>query len=134
MRIRSGLEGKRARIEIIPLLDVLLIVLIFLLYLALTSNYEQGVRVSLPEGSGHHVRASVTVVVTRDNHIVIGGKVVNIDAAVKQIEESITAQRRAQTPVVLRSDRASRLGLSVELLSRLRQAGFRNVSVEVEGR
>lgn len=132
MKIESGLEGRRARVDMVPLLDVLLIVLIFFLYLALTLTSRQAIEVALPAAQGRPARAAVTLVVTRDGHVLAGGRVASPTDAVGW---ALEATRGAADPhVLLRCDRASRLGLTVELMSLLHRAGLDAVSIEVDGR
>lgn len=134
MKIESGTEGRRARVEMVPLLDVLLIVLIFFVYLALSLTGQKGVEVSLPGGRGHAVRPAVILTVTSSNQIRFQGRVVTPAEALRRIRGLGGKGSAPPKSVLLRSDRGSRLGLSIELLSRLEQAGVKRVSIEVDGK
>jgi biopolymer transport protein ExbD len=134
MKIQSGFEEKRARVEIIALLDVLLIVLIFFVYLALTMTSQRTVDVSLPDGTGHRTASALTIVVTKDNVVMMNGQPTTPGEAALNAAGQIRAQTGSTDLVVLRSDRASRLGLTFELLSLLKREGVGNVSIEVDGK
>lgn len=132
MKIESGLEGRRARVEMVPLLDVLLIVLIFFLYLSLTLTSRQAIDLSLPSAKGRAVQPTVTVVITRDDGVVVDGEPASPAQVVQRV---LRATRAVSHPLVLlRSDRDSKLGVTIELVSLLRRAGVEGVSVEVDGR
>jgi len=133
MRIPTGAEERRARVEIIPLLDVLLIVLIFFVYLALTMTSQRSIGLNLPPGKGTAVSAALTISIDRSNTISVDGKMMGMQSAVAA---AIASTRASTGPhqIVLRSDSASSLGISIELLSRLREAGINRVSIEVNGK
>ena len=52
MRLTTGYEYKKARIELIPLLDVVFLLLVFFIYAILSMSVHQGVRVTLPVATG----------------------------------------------------------------------------------
>jgi len=133
MRIPAGTEERRARVEIIPLLDVLLIVLIFFVYLALTMTSQRSIGISLPSGKGTAVTAALTISIDSADAISVDGKVMGMQGAV----DAAVASNRSNAgihQIVLRSDSESSLGVSIELLSRLKEAGINRVSIEVNGR
>jgi len=134
VKIPSGLEAKRARVEIVPLLDVLLIVLIFLLYLSLTSTHDRSIEVALSPGRGRLVSPAVTVVVTQEDRMLVEGHEVDPAQAVERVTALLRERGTPNGQILLRSDRSSQLGLTVALLTHLEAAGLDNVSVEVDGR
>lgn len=134
MKIPPGLEAKRARVEIVPLLDVLLIVLIFLLYLSLTSTHDRSIEVALSPGRGRPVSPAVTVVVTQEDRMLVEGHEVDPAQAVERVTALLRERGTPNGQILLRSDRSSQLGLTVALLTHLEAAGLGNVSVEVDGR
>ncbi len=134
MKVDPGFDEERARIELIPLLDVLLIVLIFFVYLAVSMTAQKAIGLNLPSGTGETAGKAVTVTIDRANRIVVDGIPSSADDAVRRVFEAARTFGESSPNVVLRSDRDSSLGTSVELLSRLRDAGVSEVSVEVQQR
>ncbi|HUX12986.1 MAG TPA: biopolymer transporter ExbD [Spirochaetia bacterium] len=134
MKVNSGFDENRARIELIPLLDVLLIVLIFFVYLAVSMTAQKSIGLNLPSGKGETTGRAVTVTIDRTNRIFVNGLASPADSVVQRVFAAARAFGDGPPDVVLRSDRDSSLGTSVELLSRLRDAGIPQVSVEVQER
>ncbi len=133
MKVELETGERRARVEIIPLLDVLLIVLIFFVYLAASMTAQQAIGVQLPAGKGQPADRAVTVTIDRDNNLTVGGEKVTGDAVARILAAAKSAGIDPPR-VVLRSDRRSSLGTSIELLAKLREAGVTEVSIEMEGR
>ena len=50
MKITTGLEGRKGRIELIPLLDVIFQVLVFFMYSTLFMTSEKSFDIALPKG------------------------------------------------------------------------------------
>lgn len=131
MKIESGLDGRRPRVEMVPLLDVLLIVLIFFLYLSLTFTSRRAVDVNLPSARGAPAAPAATVVVTKEGHVMVDGKSVTPSAAVELVLRDTRGDEHPH--ILLRSDRSSQLGVTIDLMSRLHRAGIEEVSIEVDG-
>ncbi len=130
MRLDSGYEERKARVEMVPLIDCMFLLLVFFIYAMVTMTVHHGIRVSLPAGEGRvEQKTPVLISVTADNTLKIGERTVDVDTAVREV----AAQALLQTaPVMIGGDRASDLGVSLELLSRLKAAGVESVSFLVE--
>jgi biopolymer transport protein ExbD len=130
MRLDSGYEERKARVEMVPLIDCMFLLLVFFIYAMVTMTVHRGIRVNLPAGEGRvEQKTPVLISVMADNTLKIGDRTVDLDTAVREG----AAQARAQTaPVMIGGDRASDLGVSLELLSRLKAAGVESVSFLVE--
>ena len=121
MRLTTGYEYKKARIELIPLLDVVFLLLVFFIYAILSMSVHQGVRVTLPVASGEAQQKTVVrIVLDAKNTLSLDGTPCDMNDCVKRVAERI---RRATSAVLIRGDRQAELGIGIELLSRLRKAG-----------
>lgn len=130
MHLDSGYEERKARVEMVPLIDCMFLLLVFFIYAMVTMTVHRGIRVTLPSGEGRVETGSpLLVTVSPDNILRIGDRIVDVDTAVAEIAARAKAQ---QAQVLIGGDRASDLGVSLELLSRLRQAGVESVSFLVE--
>lgn len=130
MRIKTGFEKSKARIEMVPLFDVVLQLLVFFIYLVGSMNIYQGVDVRLPSGTGNEEPLKSFVInLTADNRFVIEGAEVKLEQAVEMARGSQTPSGR----VCIYGDRNADLGPAIELLSRLRNSGIEGVSFLVEG-
>ena len=130
MRLDSGYEERKARVEMVPLIDCMFLLLVFFIYAMVTMTEHRGIRVNLPGGEGPIERTTpVLVTVSADNTFRLGERTVDLETAVREIAEQAGLQK---APVMIAGDRASDLGVSLELLSRLKAAGVDSVSFLVE--
>lgn len=130
MRVQSGLEERKARIELIPLIDVMFLTLVVFIYATLSMVVFRGVRVDLPRGVGAVDRKGVVVIaVHSDNRLSIDGRLVT---RVEAVAEAARRTRESQSPVLISGDQRSDLGITVELLSGLRAAGVEAVTFQVK--
>ena len=131
MRLTTGYEYKKARIELIPLLDVVFLLLVFFIYAILSMSVHQGVRVTLPAATGAaQPQTIVRIVLDAHGALFLDGAPCDMQACVKRVAERV---RRAPAAVLIHGDRRAELGIGIELLSRLRTAGVPAVSFEVQG-
>ncbi len=130
MELTTGYEDRRARIEIVPLIDVVFLLLVFFIYAMLSMTVYRGLRVSLPEGAGAVENVSSVVVSIRaDNTLWVDGAPADPGAVVGLV---LASRRGAEAPVLISGDRAADLGVAVTLLANLRAAGIERVSFQVK--
>ena len=127
----TGHENKRARIEIVPLIDIVFLLLVFFIYAMLSMTVYRGVRVELPRGTGVQENTDkVVIVIAVDNTISINGIPIDFKDIVNKVKERVDAVKKN---VVIAGDCRSDFGIAVELLSCLRNAGISTVSFQVSG-
>jgi biopolymer transport protein ExbD len=130
MRISSGYEHKRPRVEMMPLIDVVFLLLVFFIYTMLSMTVYRGVKVNLPAGYGAEKKPEAFVItITEAGNVYIGDDQVNVEQAVARARNAV---RKEDLPVVVMGDRNSNLGTSVELLSGLRRAEVNTVAFQVQ--
>ena len=131
MQLTSGYESRRARIEMVPLLDAIFLLMIFFIYAMMSMSETHGVRLTLPRAAGApELRAgNMVITINADNSIAIDKNPCSMDEAVR-----IAVARAAEGSgkVLVCGDRRADLGIAVELLSRLRGGGVDQVSFLVE--
>jgi len=130
MIIRSGFEDRKARIEIVALIDVVFLLLVFFIYAMLSLTVLRGVDVNLPRTEGALQDSSIIVTLDKDNNFILNDRIVGLDEAINRILAE-TAEKKL--PVLIRGDREAHLGLAIELLERLRDGGLSSVSFQVKG-
>lgn len=130
MKLSSGYEQKRARVEMLPLIDIVFLLLVFFIYAMLSMVVHRGLRVELPEAATAQLdrRDHVTVTITAENAIYVDKAPVgerDLAAAVgrRMVE-------REDVPVFVSGDAAADLGVGIRVLDILRQAGIRDVSFQ----
>lgn len=128
--ISSGYEQRRARIEMLPLIDVVFLLLVFFVYAMLSMVVHRGLRVELPVAAAAEVERSeyIGITITKDNDLFIGDDPVEIGSLVEKVKERNGA--RGDLPVFINGDRRSDLGIAVKILDLLKGSGIREVSIE----
>jgi len=129
MQLTTGYEDRRARIEIVPLIDVVFLLLVFFIYAMLSMTLQRGLKVDLPRGRGSvEGSANVVVSIASDSSVWIDQRRVAMDEAVR-----IAARKSAESgrAVLISGDGRAELGVAVELLSELRDARVSSVSFQV---
>jgi biopolymer transport protein ExbD len=131
MHFATGYENRRARIEIVPLIDVVFLLLVFFIYAMLSMTVYRGLRVSLPRGQGVTENLETLVIaIADDNSLWIADLPVTLSEAVARAE---TRWSEAALPVLISGDRQAGLGIAIEMLSALRERGIESVSFQVKG-
>ncbi|MBW1710008.1 MAG: biopolymer transporter ExbD [Deltaproteobacteria bacterium] len=128
MKLSSGYEKKKARIEMLPLIDIVFLLLIFFIFAMLSMTVHQGLRVQLPEASTAQPdkRDHVDITITGENEVLVNEIQVSLD---NLIEEVLLNEGR-QYPVFISGDRRADLGLAIQVLDRLRKAGIKDVTFQ----
>lgn len=131
MQVRSGYEGRRARIEMIPLLDVVFLLLVFFIYAMLSLTVHRGLEIVLPKAEGQaYQQQPILVVLDHENNFYAEEVRLSLEQCVAWV---MAEYRRAERPVLIQADREADLGVALELLSSLKESGLGSVSFQVEG-
>jgi biopolymer transport protein ExbD len=129
MQVDSGFERKRARIEMIALIDVVFLLLVFFIYAMLSMTVLRGLELSLPEAEGQVQQDAIVVTLDRDNRLIVNGRVME---STQIVSWAMAEHSRTGLPVLIRGDRKANLGVALELLAELQEAGLEAVSFQVE--
>ena len=127
MKLSSGYESKKARVEMLPLIDVVFLLLVFFISAMLSMVVHHGLKIDLP--------TTGTATLERDDYIAIS---IDADNNLFLNREPVSAQDLAQRvlelrgaaarPVFIEGDRQADLGQAIELLDDLKRAGIEEVS------
>ena len=131
MQIDSGYARRRARIELLPMIDVVFLLLVFFIYAMLSMVVHRGLRVDLPAGSTARTdtRQYVSISLDASNAIRVDDELVTLDGVAAAV-----GRRRAgddDLPVFIAGDRQADLGLALQVLDRLRAARIDEVMFEM---
>jgi biopolymer transport protein TolR len=128
-----------SEINVTPFVDVMLVLLI--IFMVAAPMMTGGVQVELPQAKGRQLEANkepLVVSVTRNGQVFLGQE----ETTPMTLEElgpklAAIAQGRAgqEEPVFVRGDRAVEYGHVARVMARLKESGFRKISLvtEVEG-
>jgi biopolymer transport protein ExbD len=136
----EGTETVVAEINITPLTDVFLVLLIIFMVTS-TALVESevasrtGVKVALPKanaaGPVTKKRADPIVTVTKNNEIYIFNKKVDLANLESEIRKSL--QDAQSETVLLRSDKSVYVGAAVDVMSIAKKAGAKNIAILTSG-
>ncbi|RMG60925.1 MAG: biopolymer transporter ExbD [Deltaproteobacteria bacterium] len=131
MKFPTGFERRRARVEIVPLIDVVFLLLVFFIYASLSMSVHRGIPLALPRVKEAPVdsRDYLVVSVTAEGKIFVNEEETNL----AEVGEKVLRERGERiVPVFVRGDRGAPFGVIVGVLDALRQEGIRDVSIEAE--
>jgi biopolymer transport protein ExbD len=134
MTLETGYENRGVRLEMIPLMDVVFLLLVFFIYAMFTMAPHLGIQVDLPRAEGRSVKGEQMVITLAGSGIIqLDGRTLTRDDA---ILEAVDRHRAEGRPVLISADRAVPLGVGIELLAQLQAAGVDTVTFQVtpEGR
>ena len=126
----AGTRSTLAEINVIPLVDVVLVLL--LIFMLTAPLMYRGIDVNLPKSSGKPsaVEERVVLTVTKEQTIYINDKPVAL-GAVEQALRDLFKNRQDKT-LYLRADQALQYGLVVETMDRVRRAGIEKLGMVTE--
>lgn len=136
MRHWQQTQRKKARIEIIPMIDVMMFLLVFFVLISVNVIPALGIKTQHPNSSQVQQLKSkdVQVVVTlgKENVIQVDGKDVtlqNLSAAVKN-----KAGQSDQIAVIVNSDKGAEVQTLVDVMDEIKKSGIGKVSLAARER
>ncbi len=131
MKVRQRLT-KKARIEIIPMIDVIFFLLVFFMITSLAMTKINTVPVALPKTSSspEAVKQDVILTVKLDGSIFINKIPVTLDTLSQQLAYAM--HDNPQDTVVVNADTGSNYGLVIKVMDHARQIGVRKFALATE--
>ncbi|MGC1306240.1 MAG: biopolymer transporter ExbD [Phormidesmis sp.] len=136
MRTRHRRPARIPEVNLVPMMDVLMTVLIFFVIISMGLTGVQINGVSLPQAVGGADEATVeeaeplTIGLTRDRELVLAGQPTNLQALAPTVR--VYFEENPDGSLLLKADRALAYDEIADLLSELRGIGGRRVSLAVE--
>jgi biopolymer transport protein ExbD len=129
MRLKSGYEDRKARMEMISLMDVMFLILVVFVYSFFSMAVHRGLKVDLPSARGAFLKGERTVItVSADNTLALNKQPMALDDVVLA---TVKLWRESATPVLISADKAAALGTGIELLGKLKNGGVEQVAFQV---
>lgn len=131
MKLKSY-QPKKARIEIIPMIDTIFFLLVFFMIASLAMTTQKGMPVNLPKASASTERPVVKVVLTLAN-----SGIYYIDKTAIDFEgiRTTLAQRLKENPsavVVINCDKTQSWEKGIQLADEAKRAGARFLTIATE--
>ncbi len=131
MEIPSSLPKRRARIEIVPLIDIMFFLLATFVMVSLSMVKSRGISVVLPQASTGQPQEQtdhVSVSVTENGQLYLDKRELSLQELVETLQ-----RLKAQNPelrVHINGDQNARLGLAISVLDEVRKLGISKIAFE----
>ena len=131
MKIPATFQRKRARIEIIPLIDIMFFLLATFVVVSLSMIRNEGIAVRLPSaesGTQEERNTAVTVSITEAGEIYVDKDKV----ALSELRDRLRAAKEAEPglAVFINGDKRADFGIAVGVFDQVRMLGIAKVSVQ----
>jgi biopolymer transport protein ExbD len=129
MRLSSPIPHKRARIEIIPLIDIMFFLLASFMMVSLSQTHMKGIRVNLPAAIApppSQVKDYVSVKVREGNVVTFDNQIVSDDQVLPRLY-----QLHQANPEIKVSISADMHGDVIAVLDKVRSAGITKVGYQI---
>ena len=129
MRLK-GQSVRRGRIEMIPLIDVVFLLLIFFIYAMLSMTIHKGIPVLLPKAKTSLIDKEeyLSISITRDHRIFLDEREVPMEGLLQRLRER--GKEQPQLRVFISGDRRIPYEWVVNVLDTVRTSGLSKVSLE----
>ena len=123
---------KKARIEMLPLIDIVFLLLVFFIYAMLSMAVHRGLPVELPLSNTAEIEKKLTLSVTvkTDETIYVNKERVTLADLTRVLREKAGESR--DSGVLIFADRALPYQLIYKVLDKIRQAGLSRISLQAE--
>ena len=133
MHVSSPIPHKKARIEIIPLIDIMFFLLASFMMVSLSQVHMKGIKVNLPTGASGETQSKrdyISVSVDSNGNPYFDKNMVTYDQLT-----TILARTHSENPdakVFLRGDRDTVHGNIIRVLDILRSVGYYKIAFEIK--
>jgi biopolymer transport protein ExbD len=129
MRINLG-QRRKARIEILPLIDIVFLLLVFFIYAMLSMAVHRGVPVRLPDSStaGIEKESLLSITIRERGEVLVDKERIPLDDLARSLK--LRAGQEASPGVHLFADKEVSYQLIIEVLDQIRAAGLSNVVLQ----
>ncbi len=134
MRMHSPIPKKHARIEIIPLIDIMFFLLASFMMVSLSQTHMKGIRVNLPSPSSVPTdptkKEYVSIRVTEGNLIYFDNAPMNDDQVLPRLYELF--KQNPETKVSISAEQQALHGDVIRLLDRVRSSGLTKIGYQIK--
>jgi biopolymer transport protein ExbD len=133
MYVTSPIPHKKARIEIIPLIDVMFFLLASFMMVSLSQVHMKGIKVNLPTGASGETQSKrdyISVSVDSNGNFFFDKEEISRDEMQARLQK--VHQSDPEAKVFVRGDRDTVHGNIIQLLDFLRSAGFYKIAFEIK--
>jgi biopolymer transport protein ExbD len=133
MRVASPIPHKKARIEIIPLIDIMFFLLASFMMVSLSQVHMKGIKVALPTGVSGETQSKrdyISVSVDSTGNPYFDKQEMDYDTLTSTLKK--VHDENPEAKVFIRGDRDTVHGNIIRVLDILRSVGFYKVAFEIK--
>jgi biopolymer transport protein ExbD len=125
-------QSEKARIEIIPMIDVIFFLLVFFMISTLSMTINRGLPVNLPTAatSQKEMRDNVSLTVLQDGHMFLNKEPITLQDMGPRVKAALASD--PQLAIVINADGQVLHSTVVDILDELRQAGVSGLAIAVK--
>ncbi|MDA3788166.1 MAG: biopolymer transporter ExbD [Desulfobacula sp.] len=125
-------ENNKPRIEMLPLIDVVFLLLVVFIYTMLSMAVHKGMPVTLPESSvGNPEKDTIlSVTINKDNFIFVNKELVDLEHLTRILEQTVKKEKKPS--VLLFADKTITYQTLFKVLDKIRMAGLDQISLQTD--
>ena len=135
MNVSSPIPKKHARIEIIPLIDIMFFLLASFMMVSLSQVSMKGWKVTLPEGSSGEVQNKkdyISLSVDKDGIYYFDKQIIKLEDILPRL--LAIHQTNPDAKIFIRGDQEAVHGNVTRMLDQIRSSGFQKLSFEIKSK
>ena len=125
----------KVRVEVLPLIDVIFIVLIAFVYAMIHMDVVTTIDINLPvmqASKDSTAKKPLIVSLDSNNILYFEGSSVDKIALIKKLKSSISINESGMSPIIIEGDQSADLGVALALLDDLRKQNITKISFRVK--
>lgn len=128
MKIRRR-ETKKARIEIIPMIDVIFFLLVFFMVTSLSMTKVNGIQVALPKtaSAAQSLRQKAILTIKKNGDILVNKMAVNLETVGLALADAL--KDNPQEAVLVNADEGANYGRVIQAMDKARIIGIRKFAL-----
>ena len=125
-------ESEKARIEIIPMIDIIFFLLVFFMLSTLSMTINRGLPVNLPKAASSQkdLRESFNVTVTREGDIFLNKEPVALQDIAPRVQAGL--EKDPELLAVINADDQALHGTIVDVMDQVRLGGVSRLAIAVK--
>lgn len=135
MKLRVAKKSRRARIEIVPLIDIMFFLLATFVMVSTSMIKNRGIVVNLPKastGTPQERKEFFTLTVSKDGEYFIDKQPIAADQLAASLQS--IRQQNADPKVFINGDESAKVSALVTALDQVRKSGLTKVALETESK
>ncbi|MEI7208296.1 biopolymer transporter ExbD [Pectobacterium carotovorum] len=129
MRNWNEPKKQKAHIDLVPMIDVMMFLLVFFVLISMNVIPALGLKTQLPAaGSAQQLKPQKKAIITlgAQDHLELDGQPMALSDLVTTLQQQ---QQDQQTTIIINSDKSVEVERLVDVMDTLRQGGFSSISI-----